>query len=134
MNPILDMLMNAGGGGAVQQIGQRFGLSDDQTSNALNQLVPAVMAGLQRNSSQEGGMDALAGALKDGNHSQYLDNPELLGQLGHDGGWQLNPRAHFWQQRRQPCCRGPCRRADRYWRGRSKRDAARGGYHGDGRL
>lgn len=79
MNPILDTLMNAGGGGAVQQIGQRFGLSDDQTSNALNQLVPALMAGLQRNSSQEGGMDALAGALKDGNHSQYVDNPELLG-------------------------------------------------------
>ena len=79
MNPILDTLMNAGGGGAVQQIGQRFGLSDDQTSNALNQLVPALMAGLQRNTSQEGGMDALVGALKGGNHAQYLDNPELLG-------------------------------------------------------
>jgi len=80
MNPILDTLMNAGGGGAVQQIGQRFGLSDDQTSNALHQLVPALMAGLQRNTSQEGGMDALVGALNGGNHAQYLDNPEMLGQ------------------------------------------------------
>ncbi len=80
MNPILDMLMNTVSGGAVQQIGQRFGLSDDQTSSALNQLVPALMAGLQRNTSQEGGMDALVDALNRGNHAQYLDNPEILGQ------------------------------------------------------
>ena len=82
MNPILDMLMNTAGGGPVQQIGQRFGLSEDQTSSALNQLVPALMAGLQRNTSQEGGMDALVGALKSGNHAQYLDNPELLEKDG----------------------------------------------------
>ena len=80
MNPIMDMLMNTAGGGAVQQIGQQFGLSDDQASSALSQLVPALMAGLQRNTSQEGGMDALAGALKGGNHAQYLDNPEMLRQ------------------------------------------------------
>src|SRR4051812_12526954 len=80
MNPILDMLMNAAGGGATEQIGQKFGLSPDQTNGALAQLVPAVMAGMQRNTQQEGGMGALLGALAGGNHSQYLDNPELLGQ------------------------------------------------------
>jgi hypothetical protein len=80
MNPILDTIMNAAGGGAVQQIGQRFGLSPEQTSSALDQLVPALMAGLQRNTSQEGGMGALLSALNSGGHSQYLDNPELLGQ------------------------------------------------------
>jgi hypothetical protein len=31
MNPILEMLMNAGGGGAVQQLSRQFGLSEDQT-------------------------------------------------------------------------------------------------------
>jgi|WetSurMetagenome_2_1015567.scaffolds.fasta_scaffold548164_1 hypothetical protein len=80
MNPILDMLMNAAGGGATEQIGQKFGLSPDQTNGALAQLVPAVMAGMQKNTQQEGGMGALLGALTGGNHSQYLDNPELLGQ------------------------------------------------------
>lgn len=80
MNPILDMLMNAAGGGATQQIGQKFGLSPDQTSGALAQLVPAVMAGMQRNSQQQGGLDGLLGALTGGNHSQYLDNPDLLAQ------------------------------------------------------
>ena len=80
MNPILDMLMNAAGGGAVQQVGQQFGLSEEQTSSALNQLVPALVAGLQHNASQEGGAGALAGALESGNHAEYLDNPEMLAQ------------------------------------------------------
>ena len=80
MNPILEMLMNAGGGGAVQQLSRQFGLSEDQTQGALGQLVPAVMAGLQQNTASEGGMGALLGALTNGHHSQYLDNPELLGQ------------------------------------------------------
>ena len=78
MNPILDMLMNTAGGGPAQQIGQRFGLSEEQTGSALTQLVPALMAGLQRNTSQEGGMDALLSALHGGNHAEYLDNPEML--------------------------------------------------------
>jgi hypothetical protein len=80
MNPILDMLMNAAGGGATQQLGQKFGLSPDQTSGALAQLVPALMAGMQRNTQQEGGLDSLLGAVTGGQHSQYLDKPELLGQ------------------------------------------------------
>ena len=80
MNPILDMLMNAAGGGAVQRVGQQFGLSEDQTGSALGQLVPALVAGLQRNTSQQGGMEGLLGALSRGNHSQYLDSPELLEQ------------------------------------------------------
>ena len=79
MNPILDTIMNAAGGGAVQQIGKRFGLSPEQTSSALDPLLPALMASLQRDTSQEGGMSALLGVLNRGG-PQYLDNQELLGQ------------------------------------------------------
>ncbi len=80
MNPILDILMNAAGGGAVQKVAQRFGLSEEQAGSAMNQLVPALMGGLQRNTAQAGGMDALLGALNGGNHAQYLERPELLDQ------------------------------------------------------
>jgi hypothetical protein len=80
MNPILDMLMNTAGAGAAQQVGQQFGLSEDQTNSAFGQLVPALMAGLQRNTSQAGGLEALLGALRNGNHADYLDKPELLSQ------------------------------------------------------
>jgi hypothetical protein len=80
MNQVLEMLMNAAGGGAMQQVGQKFGLSEDQAGSAVSRLVPALLAGLQRNASQEGGMESLLGALNRGNHGQYLENPELLGQ------------------------------------------------------
>jgi hypothetical protein len=80
MNPLLEMLMKTAGGGAAQQIGQRFGLSEQQTNSALSQLVPALMTGLQRNTLMEGGMDDLVRALGTRDHAGYLDNPELLGQ------------------------------------------------------
>jgi hypothetical protein len=80
MNTIFDLIMNASGGGAMQQVGRRFGLSEEQTGAALSQLVPALMAGLQRNTSQEGGMEGLLSALNTGNHARYLENPELLQQ------------------------------------------------------
>lgn len=75
---LLDMLMSAGGNAAVGQLGARFGLDESQTMAALQQLVPALGGGLQRNISAEGGLDSLLGALSGGNHSQYIDNPELL--------------------------------------------------------
>ena len=80
MNPILDMSLNTAGGGAAQQVGHQFGLPEHQTSSALTQLVPALMAGLQRNTSQPGGLEALMGALRSGNHADYLDEPQMLTQ------------------------------------------------------
>jgi hypothetical protein len=79
MSSIVEVLMSAAGGAAVQQLGRQFGLSEGQTGSALSQLVPALMAGLQHNASQEGGMGALLGALGSGNHSRYLEDPDLLG-------------------------------------------------------
>ncbi|HEU0121359.1 MAG TPA: DUF937 domain-containing protein [Bryobacteraceae bacterium] len=75
---LLEMLMSAGGNSAVGQLGNRFGLDENQTMAALQQLVPALGNGLQRNVAQEGGLESLLGALANGNHSQYIDNPELL--------------------------------------------------------
>jgi hypothetical protein len=78
MNQILEMLMNSAGGNGVKQFSRQFGISEDQTQGALAQLVPAILAGLHRNTQQEGGMEALVGALSSGGHSRYLDDPSLL--------------------------------------------------------
>jgi hypothetical protein len=75
---LLGMLMSAGGNAAVEQLGSRFGLDESQTTAALEQLVPALGNGLQRNVAADGGVANLLGALSSGNHSQYVDNPELL--------------------------------------------------------
>jgi hypothetical protein len=75
---LLESLIEAQGGGAVKQLGQNFGLQEDQTLAALQQLLPALSGGLKRNVGQEGGLDSLMGALTKGNHERYLNDPSLL--------------------------------------------------------
>jgi hypothetical protein len=77
---LFDMLTQASGGAAVQQVSQKTGLSQDQTSMAIKALLPAIAAGLQRNAGQPGGLQSLLGALENGNHDRYLDKPETLAQ------------------------------------------------------
>jgi hypothetical protein len=55
------------------------GLGQDQTLSALNALLPALAAGLQKNVQSEGGLAGLAAALAGGNHQQYIENPATLG-------------------------------------------------------
>jgi hypothetical protein len=75
---LLDMILNAGSGGAVQQLGTQFGLGQDQTTSALAALVPALAAGLQRNVQSEGGLAGLASALSTGQHQRYVNDPSTL--------------------------------------------------------
>lgn len=76
---LLETILQAGGGSAVQQIGSQLGLGQSQTTSALGALVPALAAGLQQNAQSEGGLDALVGALSSGRHQQYVENPTTLG-------------------------------------------------------
>ena len=75
---ILDAILGAQGGGAAAEAGQRVGLSQEQTSTALSALVPALASGLQRNASLPGGLDSLLGALTNGGHARYIDDPAAL--------------------------------------------------------
>ncbi|MCA8899958.1 MAG: DUF937 domain-containing protein [Hyphomonas sp.] len=77
---MFDMLTQASGGGAVKQVSQRTGLPPDMAQAAIKALLPAIAGGVQRNVQQPGGLEALLGALQNGNHHQYLDNPETLAE------------------------------------------------------
>jgi hypothetical protein len=77
---LLDSLLNAAGGGVVKEIARNLGLDEDQASEGVRQLTPALSRGISRNIKQPGGLDALLGALGGGNHQRYIDQPELLGQ------------------------------------------------------
>jgi hypothetical protein len=74
---LLESILNAKGGGAVSQLAGQFGLREDQAASALQNLVPALAGGLQRNISQ-GGLENLLGALTKGQHGRYLDDPSNL--------------------------------------------------------
>jgi hypothetical protein len=77
---ILDIIRNAQGGSAVQQLGQQFGLDETEVSSALSALVPALAAGFQNNASSPQGLDGLLGALTGGQHQRYMDDPGTLSQ------------------------------------------------------
>lgn len=75
---ILEAIRGAQGGGAVQQLGQQFGLNNDQVSSALSALVPALAAGFHNNMSSPQGLDGLLGALGGGQHQRYVDDANAL--------------------------------------------------------
>src|SRR5512134_3418792 len=75
---ILDAIVNARDGAAVQQLGSQVGLAPDQATAALSALMPALAGGFQRNIQSQGGVESLMAALSSGNHSQYIDNPASL--------------------------------------------------------
>ena len=75
---ILDAIVNAQDGAAVQQLGSQVGLAPEQASTALSALMPALAGGFQRNIQSQGGLESLMAALSSGNHGQYIDNPTSL--------------------------------------------------------
>jgi len=75
---ILEMILGAQESAAVRQLGSRFGLDDGQTQSAISALLPALAGAVNQNARQEGGLEALLGALASGGHSRYLDDPASL--------------------------------------------------------
>lgn len=76
---LLQTIMSAQGGGAVQQLSQRFGLEEGQTASALEQLVPALMGGMRQN-VQSGGLEGLLEMLGGGGRTadQFLESADAI--------------------------------------------------------
>ena len=85
MNPLLQTIMGAAGGGVLQQLAGQFGLNESQAQSAISALLPALTGGVQRNVQQEGGLESLLGALTGGSHQQYLEDPSSLSNATQDG-------------------------------------------------
>lgn len=77
---LLDTILSANGGDSVRKLSDQFGLGQDQTRSALEQLLPALAGGMKRNAKQDGGLESLVAALQKGDHDRYLDRPELMQQ------------------------------------------------------
>ncbi len=74
MLPLIDMMMKAGGGDAMQAMARQFGLSQQQAMSAVEALMPAFSVGLKRNAADPMGMGAFMQALGTGQHTNYFDN------------------------------------------------------------
>jgi hypothetical protein len=72
---LFDLLAQSQGGQAIDNLASQFGLDRSQTEAALRQLVPALGAGLARNTSNGKGLADLIGALTNGDHQRYAEDP-----------------------------------------------------------
>jgi hypothetical protein len=74
---LLDLVMQAQGGGAVRQMAEQFGIDEGQAQSAISAVLPMLAGAMQQN-VQSGGADGLLNALQNGNHEKYLDDPGAL--------------------------------------------------------
>ncbi|CAN5462974.1 hypothetical protein BH24GEM3_BH24GEM3_15300 [soil metagenome] len=77
---ILQTIAGPEGSRAVDQLAAQFGLRPEQAQAAVAALVPALAAGLQRNTATEPGLSGLVSALGRGRHDAYLEDPTTLAQ------------------------------------------------------
>ena len=77
---LLNILLDSQNSPAVGQIAKNFGMSESAARDAIAEMAPALMRGMQRNTAHPQGLEELMGALAKGNHQRYVDQPETLGE------------------------------------------------------
>lgn len=75
---LMETILGANNGGALQEIARNFNLDDRQAQSAVGALLPALTKGMKQNAGTPEGIQGLIGALKKGNHGRYIDNPAEL--------------------------------------------------------
>ncbi len=76
---ILDSILGGGNSQMISQLARTVGIDESTVQSVVNQLLPAVSKGIKNNAGSSDGLGGLMNALTSGNHQQYLDNPEILG-------------------------------------------------------
>ena len=81
MSGLIDQILSAGGGQAVEMIAGRFGISPAQSQSAIEALAPMIAGGF-KNQASTGGLENILGSVLNQNHVQIGDNPEELARPG----------------------------------------------------
>ncbi len=76
---ILKAILGANGGQNIGQLASQFGIDESTARSAVENLVPSLARGLQKNAGSQDGMASLARALQGGKHARFLDDPSALG-------------------------------------------------------
>lgn len=75
---LMDMLLNGQGQQSAMQAGQQAGLDGNQTKMAMAALLPALSGALKREAASPEGLQKLMGAVQQGDHSRYIDDPSAM--------------------------------------------------------
>ncbi|MEO0344679.1 MAG: DUF937 domain-containing protein [Pseudomonadota bacterium] len=75
---ILETILKSGNGALVGQVADSLKLDKGKAGAAIAELLPALKGGIRRNAEKPEGLGALMSALQRGNHSDYVEKPDLL--------------------------------------------------------
>ena len=67
MSGLIDQILSAGGGQAVEMIAGRFGISPAQSQSAIEALAPMIAGGF-KNQANSGGLENILGSVLNQNH------------------------------------------------------------------
>ncbi len=73
-----DIIQQAQGGEGLQNLARQFGLSEEQTQQAISALAPALSAGLQTRTKEASGLADMFGAMFNMQHQQAFESPEVM--------------------------------------------------------
>jgi hypothetical protein len=76
MANLQEILQSAQGGKAAENLAERFGITTEQASAAIQALVPALSAGLQKAVQNPGSLSGLVGQLSAGLHQASFQSPD----------------------------------------------------------
>jgi hypothetical protein len=79
---LLDIVRQAQGGNAIENMARSFNLSPQQAEAAIKAVMPELARGIERNTLSRGGVADLVAALGTGNHAARLQNPAMFGNPG----------------------------------------------------
>ena len=75
---LLKLVLDPRNSPALKQLAGNFGLSEDQTRQAVAGMIPALSEGLRRNISSRSGLEEVVRTLSTGRYQPYIDQPESL--------------------------------------------------------
>ena len=75
---LMDLLEQAGGTQSLNKLGGGLGLDSSTTSALVGAIAPALLKGMQNQTSLNEGRSTLEGALSSGNHRRYIDDPDSI--------------------------------------------------------
>ena len=78
MKSLRDLLFADENKAAIDEMARTFDLDERQARAAVDELIPALSRGMQRNTSTGRGMDELLEALRTGEHAKYVERPGTL--------------------------------------------------------
>lgn len=112
-----DILQNAQGGQAINNLAKQFGLSPEQAQAAVQALIPALSAGLAKCATQPGALGSIISAIRDPDHQASYSSPAAAQsptavQKGNDALSQIFGSSHIVQQIAQQASRVTGLRAD----------------------